>query len=67
MHGNVAEWCADLYVPKNKTEIPAERIIKGGSWASPPEHSRAGASFTTAQNASTWALGFRVILARKSL
>ena len=67
MHGNVAEWCADLYVPKNKTEIPSERIIKGGSWASPPEHSRAGASFTTAQNASTWALGFRVILARKTL
>ncbi len=67
MHGNVAEWCADLYVPKTKTEIPAERIIKGGSWASPPEHSRAGASFTTAQIASTWALGFRVILARKTL
>ena len=67
MHGNVAEWCADLFVPKNKTEIPMERIIKGGSWASPPEHSRAGASFTTAQNASTWALGFRVILARKTI
>ena len=66
MHGNVAEWCADLYVPKNKPGAPPERIMKGGSWASPIEHARAGATFTTAQPASTWALGFRLVQARKT-
>jgi formylglycine-generating enzyme required for sulfatase activity len=65
MHGNVAEWCSDTHIPKDRPVGVPDHIIKGGSWGSPPEHGRAGATFTTNENGKTWALGFRVVLGRK--
>jgi serine/threonine protein kinase len=65
MHGNVAEWCSDTHIPKDRPVGVSDHVIKGGSWGSPPEHGRAGATFTTNENGKTWALGFRVVLGRK--
>ena len=65
MHGNVAEWCSDTHIPKDRPVGVPDHVIKGGSWGSPPEHGRAGATFTTNENGKTWALGFRVVLGRK--
>ena len=63
MHGNVAGWCAEPHPDPAKGE---ERIIKGGSWASRGGDGRAGATFTSAERAATWALGFRAVLGRKA-
>ena len=65
MHGNVAEWCSDIHIPKNQQIGVPDHVIKGGSWASPSEHGRAGATFTTNENGKTWALGFRLVLGKK--
>ena len=65
MHGNVAEWCSDTHISKDRPVGVPDHVIKGGSWGSPPEHGRAGATFTTNENGKTWALGFRVVLGRK--
>jgi formylglycine-generating enzyme required for sulfatase activity len=59
MHGNVAEWCIDLYakdfygtLPKDKISLnpfnpPTDRrypyVARGGSWVDPPEKCRSAA------------------------
>jgi len=57
MHGNVAEWCLDQYVPdfykrfagkttKNPWAVPKDeypRVVRGGSWDDDPEACRSAA------------------------
>ena len=48
MAGNVWEWCHSLYVPypyyvhdgREKAEIVDDRVMRGGSWQSPPSEMR---------------------------
>ncbi|MFM2096585.1 MAG: hypothetical protein RIS70_3709 [Planctomycetota bacterium] len=76
MHGNVWEWCQDLYGPysdrigedsesrESKEKRPGEsrRVLRGGSWTSPAKFCR---SATRDRNQPTYRkdnLGFRVVL-----
>jgi formylglycine-generating enzyme required for sulfatase activity len=59
MHGNVAEWCLDHYVPDQYAKLPLTRpslmpvvlptekryphVARGGSWVDPPEMCRSAA------------------------
>ncbi len=50
MHGNVAEWCNDLYGPRYYQDSPEENprgpedgeefVLRGGAWNSPPDECR---------------------------
>lgn len=79
MHGNVAEWCADRYLPqlvggadplvdqKNKAAAPAG-IIRGGAWCSVAKYCESG--FRNYEYAGGNAkkrdfIGFRLVLTRK--
>ena len=47
MHGNVAEWCADIYLGRPDDKMPTNdvgvpRVVRGGSWISGGEQLRAG-------------------------
>lgn len=61
MHGNVYQWCADLYIPGR-----SEHVIRGGSWSHEGSECRAGnrASASGYQRAPTPQspfLGFRLV------
>ncbi len=57
MHGNVAEWCLDLYAaptgypgvptvhrnPRNRESMPYPRVVRGGSWDDDPDRLRSAA------------------------
>lgn len=70
MHGNVAEWCEDVYgdysstaeVDPLRSTAGRSRIVRGGSWRSYPwqcrSASRVGADETVCKND----IGFRVVL-----
>src|SRR5206468_2572263 len=71
MHGNVREWCADVYekdYPKSPQENPTGppsgtlRVVRGGSWVNGLAFCRSAcrAAVTQSQRHST--LGFRVAL-----
>ena len=79
MHGNVAEWCADRYLPqlvggvnplvdqKNKAAAPAG-IIRGGGWCSMATYCESG--FRNSEYAGGNAknrdfIGFRLVLKKK--
>lgn len=79
MHGNVAEWCADRYLPqlpggenprideKNKEAAPAG-IIRGGSWSSTASYCEAGfrnLEYAGGNSKSRDFIGFRVVLRKK--
>ena len=69
MHGNVAEWCLDDYAPSAPAVQddplyegnPAERVIRGGSFNSPPEATRSAARDKLAPDARRPDVGFRVV------
>lgn len=73
MHGNVAEWCEDIYyndykdAPKNgSARQPNEdsenaRVIRGGSWEDIPAHCRSTSRWKAAFNQRTTNIGFRVV------
>jgi formylglycine-generating enzyme required for sulfatase activity len=71
VHGNVWEWCSDLYQaryyavsrsndPKGPAPGPANRVIRGGSWYNIPRTARSAhrGHFAPASQSSN--LGFRV-------
>ena len=71
MHGNVAEWCSDIYdadYPKTEAVDPAgpsegsERVIRGGSWAHFPLGCRSAARNSAPPSYQFRETGFRAVL-----
>ena len=70
MHGNVAEWCDDIYQPERQTnnqlagfqQATKYRVIKGGSFASPLAHCRVAFRHRELQDRRNPLTGFRVVL-----
>jgi uncharacterized protein (TIGR02996 family) len=68
MHGNVAEWCADRYLPysvdeqphTNKEPTDNSRVARGGSWYYNPQLCRAAARGAYAATSRNSGIGFRV-------
>jgi formylglycine-generating enzyme required for sulfatase activity len=66
MHDNVHEWCADD-VPRPK-DSPGEmqRIIRGGSWWSPPAFCQAIARFIEEPGSQRYNIGLRLARTRSA-
>lgn len=69
MHGNAAEWCLDRYAPYGRTgrELApqdllrnAERIIRGGHFASPADQCRSARRSSFKPEAAANVIGFRL-------
>lgn len=73
MHGNVREWCQDLYEPEfYKLDRPKDpmgphfgsrRVIRGGDWYYTPSRGRAAYRYNNAPSYRVNSIGFRVVLA----
>jgi len=76
MHGNVLEWCEDLYDadyyrkspekdppgPQQSSEVTPARVLRGGSWYSPPEYCRSAYRRANPPDVRLNIIGFRVAL-----
>ena len=70
MHGNVAEWCLDMYGPYPTTPVTNPRglpsgkypVLRGGSWFDPPGPCRSAARVQRLRDFSSGATGFRVVV-----
>jgi formylglycine-generating enzyme required for sulfatase activity len=70
MHGNVWEWCEDLYSPaapatlrdpvRSQQGPPEWRVLRGGSWSSEPARCAAGFRLGAAPGTRNSRYGFRV-------
>ncbi len=71
VHGNVWQWCSDVYAAEYYSNSPAEdptgpaagglRVVRGGSWSGTPAQCRsANRHGLDPRSASLW-LGFRVV------
>ncbi len=76
MHGNVAEWCADRYLPRllggvnplvdqKIKEASADGVIRGGAWCSTAEY--CASAFRNSEFAGKQRdhIGFRLVLRKK--
>jgi formylglycine-generating enzyme required for sulfatase activity len=75
IHGNVAEWCLDHYVPYGvepvvdavgpeamSTGNPAPRVMRGGSFAATPAQCRAAHRDAGPPESSFVTVGFRIVM-----
>ena len=66
VHGNVWEWCADVWQPRRDTPVaqPDEsfRVVRGGSWLSTPGGARSASRFGRHCGFAYRSLGFRFAL-----
>ncbi|MES2671161.1 MAG: SUMF1/EgtB/PvdO family nonheme iron enzyme [Pseudomonadota bacterium] len=66
MHGNVGEWCADVW--KERCDVPEAgpdqsfRVVRGGSWFSNPDFARAASRLRWNRGFATQYRGFRFVL-----
>ncbi|MCZ6697389.1 MAG: SUMF1/EgtB/PvdO family nonheme iron enzyme, partial [Planctomycetota bacterium] len=67
MHGNVFEWCEDLYVVHPELAIPANespgasRVLRGGAWSSKGKQIRSGSRDGYPPSSSGAKYGFRIV------
>jgi formylglycine-generating enzyme required for sulfatase activity len=80
MHGNVWEWCADhwqesyegapadgrSWIDPDASEN-AERSLRGGSWAFPPQYCRSACRYSGVADWRDDAFGFRIVFSEKIL
>ncbi len=72
VHGNVAEWCEDIFAPYGPDFIidptgPKQgrnRVVRGGSWRSYPWQCRSAARLGIHEATARNDIGFRVVLPR---
>ena len=66
MHGNVWEWCADVWKERRDvSEVGLDesfRAVRGGSWFSDPEFARAASRLRWNRRFATQFRGFRFAL-----
>ncbi len=70
MHGNVSEWCQDLYGPYEKKDIRdplnetsgVARVLRGGFWGDAPKHCRSARRSRNAPAGRANYVGCRVAL-----
>ena len=73
MHGNVWEWCKDVWRDDysgapcdgsawSTSEYESSRIVRGGSWTYPTDFCRSAFRAHGAPNVRYRGLGFRVVL-----
>jgi sulfatase modifying factor 1 len=70
MHGNVAEWCEDLYGPypsQDQTDPTGptsgrDRVVRGGSWRLYPWQCRSAVRVGLHESLQRNDIGFRVVL-----
>jgi uncharacterized protein (TIGR02996 family) len=71
LHGNVGEWCADVYQPytsdeqidpsgKNEHSDSGSRVLRSGSWHLQPLRCRAACRYGGAPGIRNYGFGFRV-------
>ena len=70
MHGNVSEWCGDLYRPYTNAETRDRTgpisgkacVFRGGSWRSPPKRCRSASRRRRPPDSRCSDLGFRIVV-----
>lgn len=65
MHGNVLEWCEDIWrdrLDEGGATDPSDRAGRGGSWFSAPALARSAYCFGGARDIRHWFQGFRLSL-----
>lgn len=63
MHGNVFEWCADVWADKNlpSYKLQRDRVLRGGAWNAPAESCRSGGRFRNISGGIADTNGFRLV------
>jgi formylglycine-generating enzyme required for sulfatase activity len=72
MHGNVWEWCSDIYGEYYYGSVHAadpkgpekgdSRILRGGSWRGVPRNMRSAARYEEAASSTSMNFGFRIVV-----
>ena len=68
MHGNVAQWCKDLFRKGTETEDKEAtdgRVVRGGAWAFGGTGIRSAARSSVAPGLRSPSIGFRVVVRQR--